>query len=145
MVNWGEEGILPNMIWGFVDLSDLNTNCRVNYGGIRLTPGIYAVVENAAFVQDEEECEMSELFVPIEKFLAGTLEDIPLKLQFFLADVEAIVEPIAVVPDLGGPPNRYFQVKERDAWRNDFINFLEKDFDIDQEITDDEEGVESDN
>ena len=45
--------------------------------------------------------------------------------RFYLADVEAIVCPLAVIPDIGGPANCYFLVKDRDTWRQDFIRFLE--------------------
>ena len=58
--------------------------------------------------------------------------------------MEAIVEPTAVIPDIGGPPNRYFFIKGRDTWRDDFINFLEKDLDIDEEISDDESSSRTD-
>ena len=46
------------------------------------------------------------------------------KLTFYLADVEAFVEPIAVVPDIGGPPNAYFVCKNRAKWREDFVEWL---------------------
>ena len=59
-------------------------------------------------------------------------------MQFFLADVEAISEPIAVVPDIGGPPNRYFHVKDRDEWQKDFEDFLEKPLNIEDEISEDD-------
>jgi len=38
------------------------------------------------------------------------------KLTFFLADVEAIVRPLAVIPDIGGLPNAYFWVKDQESW-----------------------------
>jgi hypothetical protein len=46
-------------------------------------------------------------------------------LTFFLADVEAFVSPAMVVPNIGGPINSYFLVKERDEWRELFEEWLE--------------------
>ena len=47
-------------------------------------------------------------------------------LKFYLADVEAIVEPIAVIPDLGGEPNNCFVLRERKHWSRDFERWLEE-------------------
>ncbi len=44
--------------------------------------------------------------------------------RFYLADVEAIMDPCAVVPDIGGPKNRYFVVKPRNTWAKDFIQWI---------------------
>ena len=143
LIDWGNEGKLPNKLWGFVDLSALPDSCRVTYGGVRLYSGNFAIVENASFLEDEMEVELSEIFVPIEKHLAVSTENTSARLQLYLADVEAIVEPIAVVPDIGGPSNRYFYVKDREEWRKDFEEFLEKPLDIEAEISDDEASVSS--
>ena len=143
LIDWGTEGKLPNKLWGFVDLSALPDSCRVTYGGVRLYSGNFAIVENASFLEDEMEVELSEIFVPIEKHLAVSTENTSARLQLYLADVEAIVEPIAVVPDIGGPSNRYFYVKDREEWRKDFEEFLEKPLDIEAEISDDEASVSS--
>ena len=60
------------------------------------------------------------------------------KLRLYLADVEAFVDPITVVPDIGGPPNAYFHCKQsRDKWREDFIAWLHRDH-LPQHDTDDE-------
>ena len=47
------------------------------------------------------------------------------------------------MPDLGGPANRYFYVKDREEWRKDFEEFLEKPLDIEAEISDEESSVSS--
>ena len=65
------------------------------------------------------------------------------KLMFFLADVEAIVKPLAVIPDIGGLPNAYFWVKDRESWRQDFTEFLEKDLNLEEEISSDSSSEES--
>ena len=44
---------------------------------------------------------------------------------FFLADVEAFTEPLVVVPDIGGPSNRYFLLHDRPTWVKRFTQWLE--------------------
>ena len=52
--------------------------------------------------------------------------------KFFLADTEAFVEPVAVVPDIGGDPNRYLVVKSRSKWVKEFIAWLEAPHNLDK-------------
>ena len=143
-IEWQNEGKVPNKIWGFVDLSQMQEKCRVNYGGIRLYPGTFAVVETSSYVENEMEQELSEIFVPIVKHFTEN-ENADPTMQFYLADVEAISDTCAVIPDIGGPPNRYFYVKDRDLWKKDFEDFLEKPLDIEAEISEDEESITRDN
>ena len=51
---------------------------------------------------------------------------------FYLADVEAFVEPCCVVPDLGGPGNRYFVLKPRNKWAKEFVRWIEDPHKLDQ-------------
>ena len=51
--------------------------------------------------------------------------------QFYLADVEAFEEPVAVVPDIGGRANDYFIVKNKTEWAEDFVDWLEEPSDLD--------------
>ena len=125
IVDWEEEGLLPNKISGFVDLRELPKDSLLNYGGIDLKPGIFAVVKNAVYSTDEAEIKKSELFVPIAKEVGGlTLNNVS-HLSFFLADVDAFVDPVAVIPDLGGQPNGYFLLRERAGWSEMFTKYLE--------------------
>lgn len=144
LIEWQNEAKVPNKIWGFVDLSQMQEKCRVNYGGIRLYPGTFAVVETSSYVENEMEQELSEIFVPIVKNFTEN-ENADRTMQFYLADVEAISDTCAVIPDIGGPPNRYFYVKDRDLWQKDFEDFLEKPLDIEAEISEDEESTSGDN
>jgi hypothetical protein len=57
---------------------------------------------------------------------------------FYLADVEAFEGPCIVIPDIGGPPNAYFQVKNRSGWSNLFVEWLRQPHE-DMIITDQEE------
>ena len=65
------------------------------------------------------------MFLPIEKEIAGLTGEHVSHRQYLIVDVEAIVCPISVVPDLGGPPNAYLQVKRRKLWKSDFQKWLE--------------------
>jgi hypothetical protein len=138
LVNWGKDGKLPNKIYGFVDLRGLPQNARVNFGGMmRISPGLYAIVENAAYIDDEVEENMSELLTPIEKEVGAKEDGMVSKQTFYLADVEAFLEPLVVIPDQGGEPTVYFMLKSRSEWRKLFSEWLEMPHKYD--VIDDEE------
>ena len=144
-VNWGDEGVLPNKIWGFIDLASGDTGklSTVTYGGVSLTPSVYAIVESTNYENyGENEDPQSDMFRPIRTIVGGIANNKVTSLVFYLADVEAFVEPVAVVPDIGGPPNRYFAVKARAEWAADFELFLEDDH---EEYNDEEEGGGTEN
>ena len=139
LIDWGDEGIAPAKIYGFVDLRGLPLNHTCTYQEFPLEQGVFAVVENAVYSNDEVEVGLSEIFVPIIKETGGITHNAVSHNKFYLADVEAIVKPIAVIPDIGGPPNAYFVVKDRETWRTDFMEFLERPLELEAEITSDEE------
>ena len=125
IVDWGEEGHLANKIWGFLDLRELPQDSLLSHGGIDLQPGIFAVVENSVVSRDQDALDMSELFVPIAMEVGGlTLNNVS-HLSFYLADVEAFVKPVAVIPDIGGQRNGYFLLRERASWKEMFEQWLE--------------------
>jgi len=41
-----------------------------------------------------------------------------------LANVEAFVKPLVVIPDIGGQANDYLMLKSRQEWRELFIKYL---------------------
>ena len=51
---------------------------------------------------------------------------------FYLADKEAFVGPCCVIPDIGGPSNRYFVVKPRNEWAAEFIHWIEDPHNLDE-------------
>jgi len=53
------------------------------------------------------------------------LDDTPNR-KFYLADTEALVGPCIVIPDIGGDPNEYFQVKPRTEWAQEFLCWLRR-------------------
>ena len=124
MVDWADYGVLPNKLWGFVNLAKLPAKSGINYGGLgNLAPGIYAIVENGNWRGEEYDSELvREILLDCEFTQDGSGVH---NLTFFLADVEAFVSPAMVVPNIGGPINSYFLVKERDEWRELFEEWLE--------------------
>jgi hypothetical protein len=131
--------VLPNKIWGFVDLRALPQAATVSCNEMQLEPTVYAVVENAYFVQDKANVSLSELFVPITKEIGGLTNNAVSHMKFYLADVDAIVKAIAVIPDIGGQANDYFILKDRETWRTDFMHFLLTPLDLDAIIEDDDD------
>ena len=74
---------------------------------------------------DEEEWEKSKILRPFLKKIGGIDDDgSVLSRNFFLADTSAFVSPLAVVPDLGGPKNRFFVMKPRAEWVELFVGWV---------------------
>ena len=87
---------------------------------------MYAVVEVAQYDQSGAEALQSDLFVPLTKEVqaideaAGEVNG----RKLYLAPTGAFVGPCVVVPDVGGSPNAYFEVKPRRKWANEFVDWL---------------------
>ena len=126
VVDWGAGyGKIPNKIGGFVDLSKLRKNSRIKFGGItQLQPTVYAVVESAFTLGDGDDTELlREVETEVEEFSA---EGYMSKLKFFLAPVDAFVEPAVVVPNFGGKNNSYLWLTGRHNWWDLFASWLHK-------------------
>ena len=125
--DWGTHGRLPAEIWCFVDFSGLPDNFSGKYAHSCFQKGVYAVVESAHF-----DCNpggspntKSELFVPLIKEVESIDQDGNIhQRRFYLADVEAIVAPLCVVPDIGEHKFRYLQLKPRKQWAGQFADWL---------------------
>jgi len=131
VVDWGRGfAKLPNRIWGFVDLSKLRKNSRINVGGVvnNLQPGVYAVVECSKHVENPSN---TELITEIEIEVAGFSDGFVSKLMFYLAPVEAFVAPTVVVPTIGGKNNAYMWLKPRHTWRDMFVKWLNEPYSMD--------------
>ena len=142
LVDWGHgHGVLPCHIWCFVGLSGMPIGReRLQFGGIWLEDGVYAVVEVAEYNMDEDEATKSDLFTPLLLDVEMDAEDEVVGRRFYLANTEAFVGPCCVVPNTGGPKNAYFQVKPRASWAEEFILWLESPHkDDDAEYSDEEE------
>lgn len=47
------------------------------------------------------------------------------ELKFYLADTDAFVAPLCVIPDIGGAVTDYFCVKNRLQWKEEFEEWLD--------------------
>ena len=123
---WGDYGELPCHIWCFVMLEGLpKGRDRLEFGGIYLEDGMYAVVETTTCIEDEAENGMSDLFAPLLLDAQGIdANGYVTGRQFYLANTEAIASPCCVIPDIGGKTNAYFQVEPRRKWLDLFIAWL---------------------
>ena len=83
MIDWGDEGELPCKLWGFVDLHALPQGHNAIFENLPLKKSIYAVVEAAHFVDDEEKVGLSEIFVPITKEIGGLTNNAVSHMKFF--------------------------------------------------------------
>lgn len=121
LIKWKEHGILPCLLWGFLDLRDIPEEA-VNFGHPR---AVIAIVERSYPIEDEKEVGMSEIFVP---FMKGKQEGKHGGRQFFYADVEDFHHPACVIPDLGNPnPRVVLYVKPRKMWTDMFVEWLRED------------------
>ena len=103
------------------------------FGGVKHNrDGVCAVVECSQIETCEQEIGRSSILLPIRKTVdldsAGNVSN----RHYFLADTDAFVKPCSVVADIGGPPNRYFVVKSRTMWANDFQRWLRDPHAIDE-------------
>ena len=147
LVDWGgSDGTLPAKIWGFVDLSKLRPDNTIQCGGLNgITPGIYAIVENANYKKEkkrkgerEERRRRSELFLPIVKEIPNAESNSLATMTFYLANVDDFVGPVTVVPNVGGQSNSYLMLKGRPEWRKDFERWLVSPYESFQPFEEDE-------
>ncbi len=126
LIDWEGYGILPSHIWCFVRLEDMPIGKeKLEYGGITLTDGVFAVVEVADYLEDEEQASASDLFIPLTLDVKGINNDgVVTGRKFYLANTDAFEGPCCVIPNIGGEPNSYFQVKPRGDWSDLFVQWL---------------------
>ena len=141
IVDWGPGwGRLPCEIWCFIDLTTLPDGVTVKHFGQRLDANVYALVESCSYSQDEKDNLQSDIFLPIKKYLEVDANGQPQTRSLYLADVDAIVEPVVVVPNIGCEDKRsYFQVRSRAKWSEDFLRWVQEPHTLDE--IDEEEGV----
>ena len=138
-IDWGDE-TLPGQIWCFVVIDCIPTlpgrtkkDPRIEkpsgifHGDIEVQNGAYAVLESTTYDKVKRNVERSDIFIPIKKEVEQTAnKNRPWKRKFYLADVEAIQSPIAVVPNIGGKSRRdFFVVKQRGEWAEMFKEWLD--------------------
>ena len=126
LIDWAEDGHQPGEIWCFIDLSEMPDDATFVLAGVSFGPGVYAVVESSDY--EDATTQKSDVLTPIVKTCeakdaAGHVET----RWFNLADVEAFLEPICVVPDVGAEDScRYFHVQPRKDWAMMFKQWLEE-------------------
>ena len=134
LVDWGRDyGVLPAHIWCFVNLTSFDSGTEtIEFGGIDLKSGVYAVVECGNYVEDPDIVGASQLFIPVTLEVKKIhprdpeTKKVPIDRRFYLADCEAFHGVCSVIPDLGGKANAYFQVKPRREWVDIFKEWLQK-------------------
>ena len=122
MVNWGTDGILPAQLWCFLDLRHLTRNHLVH--GLPVTAGVYAVAECAFENEDEEEKNLSALYVPYTK--ETTLNpDGSISRRFYLVDVNAFYSTACIIPDIGNEnTSAYLRLLPKADWSDQFSEWL---------------------
>ncbi len=135
----------------------------IQHGGIALKDGVFAIVETAKLddgssesyrgnekdddsstEEEEQDLVNSDLLIPFlkEVELGGGRGGKGPKRTFFLADTEAFSDPCCMIPDLGGPPNRYFVVRPRNEWAGEFLRWVRDQHNLD--VMDNLDAVEED-
>ena len=85
--------------------------------------GVYAVIESAEYEKEADINVRSELLRPIRIQVDLDDDGTVIKRYLHLADTEAFVGPCCVVPDIGGPSNRYFSVLSRESWAAELLKW----------------------
>ena len=125
---------------------------RIHHGDIEVKKGTYAVMESATYDTRVEEKKKSDLFIPIKKVFLRTPEDKAAEARrrdkdkenqaagapkndeaecrwerkFCLANVEAIEDPLVVVPNVGGRLRcEHLILKPRSQWVDIFKKWLD--------------------
>ena len=142
-INWNT-GQNPSKIWGFVDLTSIPEDKSVQMeDGTVLTSNVYAIVESAETVLEEQ--PMSDFWTPIK--VDTIRENGQFKRVYYVVDVEAIAEPIVVIPNLGAKhpdiqnptkkciadPDEYLMMTPRSEWAVVFEDWLKAPHKIDEE------------
>ncbi len=82
---------------------------------------------------DEAEVTRSDLLMPIfSKEIEIHADKSVGRRTFYLADTEAFEGPCCAIPDIGGPPNKYFVVLPRNEWNDPFIQWIEDPHTLDE-------------
>ena len=129
LFDWGRgHGHLPGEIWCFVDFTDAPAGFSLQIDGGKVQNGVYAVIESSLYEEQPRERldRKSDLFTPLVKQyerMPGTNTNRP---RYWLADVQSIVAPCCIIPDIGSQQKRrYFEVTPRAEWSNLFIQWLQ--------------------
>jgi len=123
-VKYNKAGEFCCHLWCFVTIPDLGRK-RIDFGGTWLGKGTFAVMESAELTDEMEHVRKADLLQPILKEVVMDLNGKVVRKKLYLANTDAFTAPACVVPDIGGPPSRYYVIEPRTTWHEHFINFIE--------------------
>ena len=66
------------------------------------------------------------MFKEVEVTAGGYAQEQVTSLEYTLVSVDSIDRQVAVVPDIGGQANRYFEVADRSTWARMFEDWLKE-------------------
>jgi hypothetical protein len=122
MVDWGVDGILPAQLWCFLDLRKLTRNHVIQ--GMPISAGIYAIAESASPNEDEEEINLSSLFIPYLKERTVNVDG-SFGRKFYLVDVNSFYSNACVIPDIGNDDAAAFlRLVPKTEWADQFSAWL---------------------
>jgi hypothetical protein len=123
MIDWGQDGDFPGMIWGFIDLVDVIPagNSVMLSNGTSVQKGVWAVIESC-FHKDAD--EVGEIFQHIIlECESMNAEGVPTRRKFYLVDVETFKSPLVVIPNVG-TKSEYLLMTPKTQWPTDFENWI---------------------
>jgi hypothetical protein len=82
------------------------------------------VVETTELEENEMELGKLDLMMPVRTDIDLDEDGLVAKRPFYLANIEAFVDPCCTIPDIRGPPNHYFVVKPTNQWADEFICWI---------------------
>ena len=102
----------------------------------------YAVVESTIEGGDPDDHVVSDLFESHLKEVQMDVNGDIVGRRFCLAETEAFVGSCAMIPDIGGPPNRCLRVSNRGQWHKDFQAWVRSPHDMDDMNEEKDEEIE---
>ena len=122
-----EDQLVPCRLLGFVDLSAISSENEYSFNGqYGICSGIYCISQEAEYVEPNERSLSSELFKEVEVTVGGYAQEQVTSLECTLVSVDSVDRQVAVVPDIGGQANRYFEVADRSTWARMFEDWLKE-------------------
>ena len=83
-------------------------------------------------MDNEAEVTKSDLLMPISKEIEIHPDKTMGRRTFSLANTEAFEGLCCAIPDIGGPPNKYFVVLPRSQWKDPFIQWIQDPHSLDE-------------
>lgn len=101
MIDWGQHGDFPALIWGFVDLLTVipeGTSVKLRNGSV-VQKGVWAVIESTLLNNTREGGDIFKHITLETKSVDGN--GYPTERKFYLVDVETFKSPLVVIPNVG--------------------------------------------